>query len=190
MAQRRMFSKTIIDSDNFTELPLTAQALYFHLAMSADDDGFLNGRKRIQKVIGASEDDFNKLLDNGFIISFDSGVVVIRHWQMHNYIQKDRYKPTTFREEAAQLCVDNNGVYNLCNALDTECIQDVSKLYTQVSIGKDRVSIDKERASIDKEREDKERLTQERLGVWGKGNNFQPQNGEFSFESLTDNLIR
>lgn len=176
MAQRRMFSKTIIDSDNFTELPLTAQALYFHLAMSADDDGFLNGRKRIQKVIGASEDDFNKLLDNGFIISFDSGVVVIRHWQMHNYIQKDRYKPTTFREEAAQLCVDNNGVYNLCNALDTECIQDVSKLYTQVS--------------IDKEREDKERLTQERLGVWGKGNNFQPQNGEFSFESLTDNLIR
>lgn len=188
MAQRRMFSKTIIDSDNFTELPLPAQALYFHLAMSADDDGFLNCRKRIQKVIGASEDEFKQLLDNEFIISFDSGVVVIRHWQTHNRIQKDRYKPTTFCEERARLYVDDNGVYNLCNASDTECIQDVSKLYTQVSIGKDRVSIDKERE--EKERKEKERLTQERLGVWGKGNHFQPQNGEFSFDLLTDNLTR
>ncbi len=188
MAQRRMFSKTIIDSDNFTDLPLTVQALYFHLSMSADDDGFLNGRRRIQKVIGASDDDFNQLLDNEFVITFDSGVVVIRHWQMHNYIQKDRYKPTIFQEEKAQICVDNNGVYNLCNTLDTVCIHSVSNVDTQVSIGEYRVSLDKERKEKERIKEESEK--KERLGVRGKGNNSQPQNGDFTFETLGNNLNR
>ena len=94
MAERRMFSKTIIDSDAFLDMPLSAQSLYFHLSMRADDEGFINNPKKIQRMIGASDDDAKILVMKHFIIPFDSGIVVIRHWMIHNYIQKDRFKPT------------------------------------------------------------------------------------------------
>lgn len=137
MAERRMFAKSIIDSDAFLDMPMSAQGLYFHLAMRADDDGFVNNPKKIMRMIGASEDDARILLGKRFLIAFDSGVVVIKHWRIHNYIQKDRYKETTYLEEKAQLEVKENNAYTLVSNMDTKCIQDVSELDTQVRLGKD-----------------------------------------------------
>ena len=94
MAERRMFAKTIIDSDEFLDMPLSAQALYFHLSMRADDDGFVNNPKKIQRMIGASDDDYKILIAKSFVLRFESGVIVIKHWRINNYIQKDRYKET------------------------------------------------------------------------------------------------
>ena len=91
MAERRMFSKTVIDSDAFLDLPPAAQALYFHLAMQADDDGFINSSRRIQRMIGAAEQDLSLLVDAGFLLRFDTGAVVVRHWKLHNYIRPDRH---------------------------------------------------------------------------------------------------
>lgn len=132
MAERRMFAKTIIDSDAFIDMSLSTQALYFHLSMRADDDGFINNPKKIMRMIGASDDDFKVLCLKKFIIPFDSGIVVIKHWKIHNYIQKDRYKPTVYSEEKNQLGTKENGAY-------TECIQDVYSLETQVRLGKDSI---------------------------------------------------
>lgn len=131
MAERRMFAKTIIDSDSFLDMPLSAQALYFHLSMRADDDGFINNPKKIQRTIGCADDDMRLLVAKSFIIPFESGVVVIKHWRINNYIQKDRYKPTTYTDERAQLQLKENGSY-------TECIQNGYNLDTQVRLGKVR----------------------------------------------------
>lgn len=111
MADRRMFAMTIMDSDAFLDLPLSSQALYVHLCMRADDDGFLNNAKKIQRMVGADEADLQELLERRFLISFPSGVVVIKHWRMHNYIKKDRYKETVYTEEKGQLDVKKNGSY-------------------------------------------------------------------------------
>lgn len=142
MAEKRMFAKQIIDSDAFLDMPLSTQTLYFHLSMRADDDGFINNPKKIQRMIGASEDDLKVLIGKRFIIPFESGIVVIKHWRIHNYIQKDRYKPTAYTEERSQLKLKDNGVYTL----DTDCIQDVSDMETQNRLDKIR---------LDKSREDK-----------------------------------
>ncbi len=138
MAERRMFAKTIIDSDAFLEMPLTTQALYFHLSMRADDDGFVNNPKRILRLIGSSEDDMKVLLAKSFLIPFESGIVVIKHWKMHNYIQKDRYKPTLYTDERNALELTKQGVYE---TLDTGCIQDGYKMDTQDRLGKDRLEL-------------------------------------------------
>jgi hypothetical protein len=130
MAERRMFAKTIIDSDAFLDMPLSAQALYFHLSMRADDDGFINNPKKIQRMVGASDDDCKLLLMKRFIIAFESGVVVIKHWKIHNYIQKDRYKPTVYQEEKSLLIEKENKVY-------TDCIQDVPTLETQYRVSQE-----------------------------------------------------
>ena len=134
MAERRMFAKTIIDSDAFLDMPLSTQSLYFHLSMRADDDGFINNPKKIQRMIGCSDDDLKLLIAKRFILPFDSGVVVIKHWKIHNYIQKDRYKETVYHEEKAMLTTKDNGAYTL----DTECIHNGYSLETQVSIGKSK----------------------------------------------------
>jgi hypothetical protein len=140
MAERRMFAKTIIDSDAFLDMPLSAQALYFHLSMRADDDGFINNPKKIQRMIGASDDDCKLLLMKRFIIAFESGVVVIKHWKIHNYIQKDRYKPTVYQEEKSLLIEKENKVY-------TDCIQDVPTLETQYRVSEELES-EKEENSV------------------------------------------
>lgn len=119
MAERRMFAKSIIDSDAFLDMPLSSQALYFHLGMRADDDGFVNNPKKIQRITGSSDDDLKLLIAKNFIIPFDSGVVVLKHWKIHNYIQKDRYKETNYLEEKARLITKDNKAYSL----DTKCIQ-------------------------------------------------------------------
>ena len=143
MAERRMFAKTIIDSDAFLDMPMSAQALYFHLAMRADDDGFVNNPRKIMRMVGASDDDARILLAKRFLISFESGVVVIKHWRIHNYIRNDRYKPTVYAEEMAQLEQKENGAYTLGiptdNQLPTNGIPTVSNWDTQVRLGKDSV---------------------------------------------------
>lgn len=139
MAERRMFAKTIIDSDAFLDMPLSTQALYFHLSMRADDDGFINNAKKIQRMLGCADDDLKILLSKNFIIPFETGVCVIKHWKIHNLIQKDRYKPTVYVEHKEQLSLKNNNVYTM----DTVCIQDVSKVEPQVSIGKASLVQDK-----------------------------------------------
>lgn len=151
MADRRMFSKNIIDSDAFLDMPLEAQALYFHLAMRADDDGFVNNPKKIIRMISSSEDSFKILVLKCFILPFESGIIVIKHWRIHNYIQKDRYKSTMYTAEKQQLTINENGEYTLIPAenipvsiLDTTCIQPVSIPDTQVSIGKSKDSLDKD----------------------------------------------
>ncbi|MFT8343404.1 MAG: DnaD domain protein [Clostridium beijerinckii] len=113
MADKRMFSKTIIDSDAFLDMPLSTQTLYFHLAMRADDDGFINNPRKIQRMIGCGEDDLKLLIAKKFVIIFESGVIVIKHWKIHNYIQKDRYKETVYREEKSMLSLKENKAYTL-----------------------------------------------------------------------------
>lgn len=147
MADRRMFSKSIIDSDAFLDMPISARLLYYDLSMRADDDGFINSPKKIQRMIGASEDDIKVLITKKFIIPFESGVVVIKHWKIHNYIQNDRYKPTVYTEEMAKLSVKNNKSYSL----DTDCIQVGYEVDTQVRLGKDRLELDKNRVKEKKE---------------------------------------
>lgn len=134
MAERRMFAKTIIDSDAFLDMPKSTQALYFHLSMRADDDGFLNNPKKICRMIGCSDDDLKLLIVKRFILAFESGVIVIKHWRIHNYIQKDRYKPTIYQDEKEQIEIKDNGAYTECIQ---ECIQDVHNLEAQVRLGKD-----------------------------------------------------
>lgn len=131
MAERRMFAKTIIDSDAFLDMPLSAQSLYFHLAMRADDDGFVNNPKKIQRMIGASDDDCRLLIMKRFILTFESGVIVIKHWKIHNYIQKDRYKETLYTEEKNRLELDERNAYT--EADKVACIQDVYKTDIQDS---------------------------------------------------------
>ena len=162
MAERRMFAKTIIDSDMFIDMPMSARLLYYDLAMRADDDGFVNSPKKIMRFVGASMDDMNVLIAKQFIIPFESGVVVIKHWKIHNYIQKDRYKATSYQAEKESLTLKNGTYYtddlpDVSN-LDTECIQDVYSLDTQVRLGKDRLG--KVRLELGKDR-DRDRERQE-----------------------------
>lgn len=135
MAERRMFAKTIIDSDAFLDMPLSTQALYFHLNMRADDDGFINNAKKIQRMIGASDDDLKVLMSKNFIIPFETGIVVIKHWKIHNYIRNDRYKATVYQEEKSMLQEKENKAYTLG-------IPNGYQMETQVRLGKDSIGKD------------------------------------------------
>ena len=117
MAEKRMFSKQIIDSDAFLDMPLSTQALYFHLSMRADDDGFLNNAKKIMRTIGANHNDYDLLLVKKFIIQFDDGICVIKHWRINNYLRTDRYKETIYKDEKSMLSIKENGAYTLNNNL-------------------------------------------------------------------------
>ena len=165
MAERRMFAKTIIDSDVFLDMPLSTQALYFHLSMRADDDGFINNPKKIQRMIGASDDDLKVLVMKRFILPFDSGVVVIKHWRMHNYIRNDRYKETVYQEEKAQLLLKENGAYTQVTTIG---IPDGNHMETQVRLGKDRVSLELGEGSVgeDKEEAQPPKLTRHKYGMY------------------------
>lgn len=134
MANRRMFSLDVVGTDKFLELPVTAQCLYFHLGMRADDDGFISSPKQILKMLSCTNGDMKILAANGYIIPFESGIIVIRHWKQNNYIQSDRYKKTRYIEEKSMLGI-SDGEYSL----DESCIQSVSSLETQVRLGKDSI---------------------------------------------------
>ena len=143
MAERRMFAKTIIDSDAFLDMPATTQLLYFHLSMRADDDGFVNKPKSIMRMIGASQNDAELLVQKKFVIPFDSGVVVIKHWKIHNYIRKDMYKETKYKEEKGRLIFDENNAYKLpCDKTVTKPLQDCAESLTQDRLGKDSIGKD------------------------------------------------
>lgn len=124
MAEKRMFTLTVVDTDWFLEMPLSTQALYFHLSMRADDDGFVDSPKSIIRKIGANTNDYQLLVAKRFILEFESGVLVIKHWRMHNTIQKDRYKPTRFQEEFESLEIKKDKSYTEKkdgNKLETKC---------------------------------------------------------------------
>lgn len=143
MADKRMFTQKIIDSDAFLDMPLSSQALYFHLNMRADDDGFVNNPKRVQRTIGASEDDLKLLVVKRFVIGFDSGVIVIKHWKMHNTLRKDRYNPTQYQEELQTLALKENNSYTerVVDTLATTWQPNGNQLEPQYS--RDKVSKDK-----------------------------------------------
>lgn len=144
MANKRMFSLSVIDTDKFLEMPPSTQALYFHLAMRADDDGFVASPKKIARMINCGEDDLKILFTKEFVIPFKSGVCVIRDWKINNNtIQADRYKPTIYIKEKEAIRVDENKAYSV---MLTECIQDVYSLDTQNRL--DQIKIDKSRENI------------------------------------------
>ena len=157
MAERRMFAKTIIDSDAFLDMPLSAQSLYFHLAMRADDDGFVNNPKKIQRMIGASDDDCKLLIMKRFILAFESGVIVIKHWRIHNYIRNDRYKETLYQREKEKLAIDQKNAYTEKSNLGIPSdIPTVNQMDTQdrLEIGKDSIEINN---TIQGEKKEQER---------------------------------
>ena len=123
MAQKRMFNNSVVGSDSFLEMPDSSQNLYFHLSMRADDDGFVDNWKSIMRMTGKKEDDLKILIAKSFVIPFESGVLVIKHWKLNNYIQKDRYKETIHIAEKQQLTTDSNNVYNMY----TDCIHSIDK---------------------------------------------------------------
>jgi len=188
MAERRMFAQTIIDSDAFLEMPLSTQALYFHLNMRADDEGFVNNPKKIQRMIGSSEDDLKVLIAKKFIIPFDSGIVVIKHWKIHNYIRKDRFVETKYHEERRLLGVKENGSYTLdVNQMTTKCQPNDNQVSTKCqpndSIGKysiGKYSIGKysiEEREIYKEKEKFKKPTVEEIKAYceERNNKIDPQ---------------
>lgn len=177
MAEKRMFAKTIIDSDAFLDMSLSTQALYFHLSMRADDDGFVNNPKKIQRMIGAGDDELKMLIAKKFIIPFESGVCVIKHWRIHNYIQNDRYKETVYKEEKAHLILKENKAYKY---VDTPCIQTVSKVETQIRLDKNRE--DKNRLELEENRLE---LEESKLEV---GNKKKKTEYDLIIENYTNDL--
>ena len=146
MAERRMFAKTIVLSDAFLDMPMSARCLYFTLGMLADDDGFINAPRSIMRQCGASDDDMKLLLAKKFVLAFESGVIVIKHWRMNNYLQKDRYNETKYKEEKALLFLDENNAYSMNSGepMYTDTV------YTQDRLGKDR--LDKDSIGEDRDR--------------------------------------
>lgn len=143
MADKRIFTKKITESDAFLEMPLSTQCLYFHLNMNADDDGFVNNSKKVQRMIGASDDDMKLLLAKNFVIAFENkGVIVIKHWWMHNVLRRDRYKETEYTDEKAMLRLKDNRVYSL----DTKWHQDGTEMAPEwlPKVKEDKVSEYKE----------------------------------------------
>jgi len=156
MAQRRMFSKNVARTDQFLDMPPSTQNLYFHLGLEADDDGFVSP-KMIMRMLGSTQDDYSVLVAKGFIIPFQSGVIVIRHWRVNNELKSDRYKPS-IQNERKLLLIDEKNIYQHeeeydpngtkedieqlkrlpintnVSKMDTKCFQDVS--VGKVSIGK------------------------------------------------------
>lgn len=139
MAQKRMFTMKIVDSDAFLEMPLSTQCLYFHLNMRADDDGFIGNTKRIMKIIGASEDDLRLLIAKRFVLTFEDGVIVIKHWRMHNTLSRDRYAETPYTDEKKMLLLKDNGSYSLTggNPIDDTRLIERSGRQTQQRRNKD-----------------------------------------------------
>ena len=146
MAQRRMISLQIADTDAFLEMPPTSQLLYFHLTMRADDEGFVNNPRRISKLIGAQDDDLKVLIAKRFVLTFESGVVVIKHWLIHNTIRMDRFKETVYQDEKNSLTVKRNKSYT---ELETKRQPVGNQLATQVKLSKVKLSKDKLSAKAD-----------------------------------------
>lgn len=147
MAKRRMFSLDIVDTDDFLDMPASTQNLYFHLGMRADDDGFVSSPRKITKIVNCSTDDLKLLITKGFIIPFDSGICVIRDWKQNNYIQSDRYHPTIHLDEKKLIGETEAGQFFL---MEKNCVQNVSKVDTEVKLGEDRLKQGKSKGRKEK----------------------------------------
>lgn len=180
MAEKRMFSKQIIDSDAFLEMPLSTQALYFHLSMRADDDGFLNNAKKVMKIIGANQNDYDLLVAKSFVIQFPDGICVIKHWRINNYLRKDRYTETIYQEEKARLTVKPNGRYSLRNAAESD---DDLPLGIPVADQSDT------QYRIDKNREEKNSIDKSIESPIGEEHSFGRSSNLANLEYLLDNGI-
>ena len=143
MANKRMFNIKIVDSDAFLDMPLSTQALYFHLNMRADDDGFIGNPKRIQRLIGCSDDDLKLLLAKRFILAFEDGVIVIKHWRLHNTIRKERYTPTVYTDEKERLIIKENKSYSLNDGKTLNVIPNVIPIGGQMSPTDIDIDLDK-----------------------------------------------
>ena len=150
MAEKRMFSSNVIDSDAFLDMSPTARLLYYDMGMRADDDGFIDSPKKIMRIIGASDSDLKELIDNGFVLRFESGVIVIRHWYVNNRVRRDTYHETIYTEEKSRLFMEKNNVYQLRNDSVTDTLQTRDEIGSQIRGGEDRL--------------DKDRLGEIRLG--------------------------
>lgn len=149
MAERRMFAKTIIDSDAFLDMPASSQNLYFHLGMRADDDGFINNPKKIVRMIGASDDDLRVLLGKRFLLAFEDGVIVIKHWRINNWIRSDRKHETIYNDHLLELEVKPDGSYTECQPTDNQL---TTKCHTEYSIGKDSIGYKEEDNKLSKKK--------------------------------------
>ena len=147
MATKRMFSMLIVDSDAFLDMPLSSQCLYFHLNMRADDDGFVGNPKKIMRIIGASNDDFNILVSKRFLLCFESGVIVIKHWRMHNVLSAGRYHETVYTDEKKMLKLKENGSYSFDHGIP---IDDSKRIETskRQAIGYNRRTIDEQKTNV------------------------------------------
>lgn len=152
MASKRMFTMKIVDSDAFLDMPLSTQCLYFHLNMRADDDGFIDNPKRVMKIVGASQDDLKLLTAKRFILAFESGVMVIKHWRMHNTLSQSRYHATQYIDEKSMLKLKENGSYSLENGteIDDEKLIEMSKRQCRRTIDEQKTNADID-LDIDKE---------------------------------------
>ncbi len=150
MARKRMFDLEVVDTDLFLEMPQSTQNLYFHLGMRADDDGFVSNPKKIIRTIGANEDDLKILFSKQFVIPFESGIVVIRHWKLNNYLRKDRHTDTIYKEEKKQLIEDENGVYKLSTTvgIPNDNQDTTNGLHSIEENRKEEISIEKNSSSV------------------------------------------
>lgn len=160
MASKRMINLTVIDTDAFLEMPLSTQALYFHLNLRADDDGFVGSPKIICRTVGASDDDLKLLIAKRFIIIFEDGVIVIKHWRMHNTLSVNRYKETNYTEDKALLKLKTNNSYTLGDGktIDDSRLIEMSKRQVDASKTNNRRTIDEQKTNTDKNRIDKNRI--------------------------------
>ena len=144
MSDRRMFSNAVIDTDTFLDMPLTTQALYFHLGMKADDDGFVGSPKKIVRAVNCTEDDFKLLVSKGFVLCFENGVIVITHWNINNTMRKDRRKATIYTDEKARLTTQANDTYAIyqsdVNLLSTNCQPNDNQLSAQSKLNKNKLN--------------------------------------------------
>ena len=160
MAQKRMFDKVVTTSDDFLELSAEAQCLYFHMGMLADDDGLAKNYRSYMKLIGATNEDLQSLIDKSFIYKFDSDVIAIKHWKINNTVRNDRYRPTIFQNEFSRLDIADNNEYIM---LDTNGIPDGNQMDTKNSIDKNsKDKISKEKDSLEKKREEKNNIVENR----------------------------
>ena len=180
MAEKRMFSKQIIDSDAFLEMPLSTQALYFHLSMRADDDGFLNNAKKVMKIIGANQNDYDLLVAKSFIIQFSDGICVIKHWRINNYLRKDRYTETIYQEEKAMLTMQPNGRYSL---------KDSIREMDDFPVGIPLVDRSDTQNRIEKNREEKNSIDKSIESPIGEEHSFGRSSNLANLEYLLDNGI-
>lgn len=158
LAQKRMFTMKIVDSDAFLDMPATTQCLYFHLNMRADDDGFIGNPKRIMKITGASEDDLRLLIAKRFVLTFEDGVIVIKHWRMHNTLSRDRYTETSYIDEKRMLLLKENGSYSLAsgNVIDDTKLIERSNRQTHNRRNKDATKTHSDKdIGLDKEKDNK-----------------------------------